>query len=133
MEQLTRLAVYYAPRPGAFAACAAEWLGWDMAAGQALAHTAEGLELHLPAGPARVGDKALAVLRPSDFTLTDHGIAASITKAVYLGSDLHLFAQPALGGPEIRITARDGAKAPQVGQAVHLAYDPKAVHLLEVA
>ncbi len=102
-------------------------------AGLAHARTAEGLQLRLPAGGAKVGDKALAVLRPSDFTLSDQGIAATVTKAVYLGSDLYLFAQPAVGGPEIRVTARDSAQAPQVGAVVHLAYDPAAAHVLEAA
>jgi hypothetical protein len=37
MHQMTRFAVYYAPRPGAFADCAAAWLGRDAATGQALA------------------------------------------------------------------------------------------------
>jgi hypothetical protein len=37
MQQMTRFAVYYAPRPGAFADCAAAWLGRDAATGQALA------------------------------------------------------------------------------------------------
>lgn len=36
MDQMKRLAVYYAPRPGAFASRAAEWLGRDAAAGHAL-------------------------------------------------------------------------------------------------
>lgn len=100
-------------------------------AGQALGRTVEGLELILPAGTAKAGDKALAILRPADFTLSDHGIAATVTKAVYLGADLHLFVQPAIGGPEIRVTARDSASAPKEGTAVHLAYDPAAPHVLE--
>jgi hypothetical protein len=29
MDQMKRLAVYYAPRPGAFAELASAWLGWD--------------------------------------------------------------------------------------------------------
>lgn len=33
MRQIIRFAVYYAPRPGAFATRAAEWLGWDAEAG----------------------------------------------------------------------------------------------------
>jgi spermidine/putrescine transport system ATP-binding protein len=101
-------------------------------AGQALARTAEGLELFLPQGTAKAGDKVLAVLRPADFTLSDHGIAATVTKAVYLGADLHLFVQPNAGGPEIRVTARDSALAPQAGAAVHLAYAPDALHVMEV-
>lgn len=36
MDQMQRFAVYYAPRPGAFATRANEWLGWDPATGQAL-------------------------------------------------------------------------------------------------
>lgn len=34
MTPMIRLAVYYAPRPGAFASCAASWLGWDPASGR---------------------------------------------------------------------------------------------------
>ncbi|MEZ5796534.1 MAG: ABC transporter ATP-binding protein [Paracoccaceae bacterium] len=102
-------------------------------AGRAVGRTAEGLEFLLPAGTARAGDRALAVLRPADFSLADQGIAATVTRAVYLGSDLHLFAQPAAGGPEIRVTARDSASAPQAGARVHLAYDPQAPHLVGAA
>ncbi len=36
MDQMTRYAVYYAPRPGEFADHAAAWLGWDAALGAAL-------------------------------------------------------------------------------------------------
>lgn len=36
MDQMKRFAVYYVPRPGALAACAAEWLGWDPASGATL-------------------------------------------------------------------------------------------------
>lgn len=35
MEKMKRFAVYYAPRPGAFADAAAAWLGWDAATGRA--------------------------------------------------------------------------------------------------
>jgi putative phosphonate metabolism protein len=44
MDQMKRFAVYYSPRPGAFAMAAAAWLGWDVAQGQALNHpVVEGL------------------------------------------------------------------------------------------
>ncbi|MCX7288377.1 MAG: DUF1045 domain-containing protein [Rhodobacterales bacterium] len=36
MDQLKRLAVYFAPRPGAFADQAAAWLGWDAVRGTTL-------------------------------------------------------------------------------------------------
>jgi Protein of unknown function (DUF1045) len=36
MDQIIRYAVYYAPRPGAFATRASEWLGWSAETGQAL-------------------------------------------------------------------------------------------------
>ncbi len=99
----------------------------------ALASTAEGLELALPVGTTKPGDRVLAVLRPADFVLSNQGIAAKVTKAVYLGSDLHIFAQPTAGGAEIRITARDSAAAPKPGDLVHLTYDPAAPHVLEAA
>ncbi len=34
MDQMKRLAVYYAPRPGPFATATAEWLGWDPVTGE---------------------------------------------------------------------------------------------------
>lgn len=36
MDQMKRFAIYYAPRPGAFAEAAAGWLGWDLARGRAV-------------------------------------------------------------------------------------------------
>lgn len=36
MEPMKRYAVFYAPRPGAFADAAAHWLGWDAQAGRTL-------------------------------------------------------------------------------------------------
>ncbi len=36
MDQFTRYAIYYAPRPGAFADATAQWLGWDAQAGRAV-------------------------------------------------------------------------------------------------
>ncbi len=36
MDRMKRFAVYYAPRPGAFADRTARWLGWDPVLGQAL-------------------------------------------------------------------------------------------------
>lgn len=36
MEQMKRYAIYYAPRPGEFAARAAKWLGWDAETGSPL-------------------------------------------------------------------------------------------------
>jgi spermidine/putrescine transport system ATP-binding protein len=100
---------------------------------RALARTAEGMELALPATGLRPGQQVTAVLRPADFSLAETGIAGTVTRAVYLGSDLHLFVQPQAGGVEIRVTARDGAGAPAAGQPVHLAYDHAAPHVLEAA
>jgi hypothetical protein len=46
MEQMKRFAVYYAPRPGAFAETAAAWLGYDVATGRAVEHpTIAGLDV----------------------------------------------------------------------------------------
>ena len=100
---------------------------------KALGLTAEGLSLTLPAGALRLGQTVTAVLRPADFALADRGIAGTVTRSVYLGSDLHLFVQPQGGGAEIRVTARDGAGAPEAGASVHLAHDPADVHVLEAA
>jgi spermidine/putrescine transport system ATP-binding protein len=99
----------------------------------ALAHarTAAGVPIALPAAGRRSGERLTAILRPADFSLGDSGIAGTVTRLVYLGSDLHLFVAPLAGGPEIRVTARDGMAAPEVGAEVHLAHDPARVHLLE--
>jgi spermidine/putrescine transport system ATP-binding protein len=96
----------------------------------ALARTTEGVELALPATGREIGERLTAILRPTDFSLADTGIAATVTRAVYLGSDLHLYVQPRAGGPEIRVTARDGDAA-ETGVQVHLAHDPARVHVLE--
>ena len=101
--------------------------------GKAVARTADGLELMLPSVGAQSGDKAIAAIRPADFTLSSNGIAATVTRAVYLGADLYLFVQPTSGGPEIRVTARDCASSPQAGDGVHLTYDPSLAHMLESA
>ena len=36
--EFKRFAIYYAPRPGAFAQAAAAWLGWDVETGQTVPH-----------------------------------------------------------------------------------------------
>ncbi len=98
----------------------------------ALARTAEGLPLHLPATGRTAGERVTAILRPADFTLSDSGIPGTVSRAVYLGSDLYLFIAPQAGGPDIRVIARDGAGFDE-GAAVHLAHDPARVHVLEGA
>lgn len=96
----------------------------------AVATTVEGIELALPSIGRQPGERVTAILRPADFTIAKAGIPATVTRAVYLGSDLHLFVQPQVGGPEIRVTARDGDAAEE-GAQVHLAHDPARVHVLE--
>jgi spermidine/putrescine transport system ATP-binding protein len=99
---------------------------------QALARTADGVGLHLPAAGRKPGEQVTAILRPADFTLGATGIPGLVTRAVYLGSDLYLFVQPDAGGPEVRVIARDGAGVDK-GAVVHLAHDPARVHVLEPA
>jgi spermidine/putrescine transport system ATP-binding protein len=90
--------------------------------------TDQGLTLSLPPG---ISDgPATAVLRPTDFALGAHGIPGRVTRAVYLGADLHLHVAPDGGGPEIGVLARDAANAPKHGDRVTLAYDPAAVHVM---
>jgi putative phosphonate metabolism protein len=59
MDQMKRYALYYAPRPGAFADRAADWLGWDAATGTARPQPAlPGLPVppaELTRDPARYG------------------------------------------------------------------------------
>jgi spermidine/putrescine transport system ATP-binding protein len=95
--------------------------------------TPQGLTLQVPNPPA---GRFTACLRPSDLRLADPGasgplIAGRMTKSVYLGADLHLYVQPAAGGSDLRVTARDSARAPGPGDEVWLTYDPSAVHVLE--
>ena len=99
---------------------------------EALARTAEGVDLRLPAAGRKAGEKLTAILRPADFTLGTVGIPGKVTRAVYLGSDLYLLVQPTSGGPEIRVIARDGAGVDE-GAQVHLSHDPARVHVLEAA
>ena len=98
--------------------------------GTALTRTAEGVDLLLPADGRRAGESLTAILRPADFTIAAQGIPGIVTRAVYLGSDLHLSVTPKVGGPDIRVTIRDGLGV-SVGTQVHLAHDPARVHVLE--
>jgi spermidine/putrescine transport system ATP-binding protein len=99
---------------------------------EALARTSEGVEMRLPSAGRKVGEQVTAILRPADFSLGATGIPGTVTRAVYLGSDLYFFVQPKAGGPEIRVIARDGAGFDE-GATVHLAHDPARVHVLETA
>ena len=99
---------------------------------EAVARTADGVELRLPAEARKRGEQVTAILRPADFTLGTAGIPGTVSRAVYLGSDLYVFVQPQAGGPEIRVIARDNAGLAE-GATVHLAHDPARVHVLEAA
>lgn len=96
----------------------------------ALTRTTEGVELLLPADGRQTGERLTAILRPADFTLAAQGIPGTVTRAVYLGSDLHLSVTPEAGGPDISVTIRDGLGV-GAGTHVHLAHDPARVHVLE--
>ncbi|MCX8996974.1 ABC transporter ATP-binding protein [Rhizobiaceae bacterium BDR2-2] len=92
--------------------------------------TQTGLALAVPAAGLSAGAKATAVLRPTDFTLAAAGLAGIVTRAVYLGADLHLRVAPEDGGPEIGVVARDSAAAPREGERVSLGYDAATVHVI---
>lgn len=83
MQQFKRYAVYFAPRPGPFADCANQWLGWDTAMGQPLAQPQlAGLPAPvaaLTADPAKYGFHGTirAPFRPAD-GLGQPQIAASV-------------------------------------------------------
>lgn len=55
MDQMKRFAIYYAPRPGAFADAAAQWLGWDLARGCAVAQPDVTGLAELTADPRKYG------------------------------------------------------------------------------
>ncbi|WP_322867651.1 ABC transporter ATP-binding protein [Aquicoccus sp. G2-2] len=90
-------------------------------AGQTLTMTADNLQ---------VGAPVTAAIRPTDFILGSTGIAGTVTRAVYLGADLHLKVAPETGH-EISVIARDTAHAPNEGDKVHLSFDPACAHLME--
>jgi spermidine/putrescine transport system ATP-binding protein len=98
----------------------------------ALTRTAEGVELLLPAEGRKAGESLTAILRPADFTIAAQGIPVTVNRAVYLGSDLHLSVTPEVGGPDIRVSIRDGLEVGE-GTRLHLAHDPASVHVLEGA
>ena len=52
---MKRFAIYYAPRPGAFAEAAACWLGWDLAQGHAVAQPDVATLAELTADPRKYG------------------------------------------------------------------------------
>jgi spermidine/putrescine transport system ATP-binding protein len=92
--------------------------------------TDHGLRLAIPGGRAE-GARVTAVLRPTDFTLGGAGISGVVTRAVYMGADLHLQIALQGGGPEIGVIARDTAAAPREGATVSVGFNPAAVHLME--
>ncbi|TGD64746.1 polyamine ABC transporter ATP-binding protein [Tabrizicola sp. WMC-M-20] len=98
----------------------------------ALARTAEGVEVLLPADGRKAGERLTAILRPADFTIAAQGIPGTVTRAVYLGSDLHLSVAPEAGGPDISVAIRDGLGVGE-GTRLHLAHDLARVHVLEDA
>lgn len=98
----------------------------------ALTRTADGVELLLPAEGRQAGERLTAILRPTDFAIAAQGISGTVTRAVYLGSDLHLSVTPVSGGPDIRVTIRDGLGIGE-GARIHLDHEPTHVHVLEGA
>lgn len=91
-----------------------------------------GLLLQVPAAGLVVGSKATAVLRPSDFTFDQTGIAGTVVNSVYRGSEIHLVFSPEGGGPTISVVAPDLPSTPQAGGRAVLAYDPASVHLMDI-
>jgi len=96
----------------------------------ATARTVEGLELRLPAEGLHLGQSVTVTLRPTDFMLSDRGIAATVIQSIYLGFDEHLFVQPKVGGPQLRVVARDGMQLPAQGATVFLHYDIGAIDVV---
>jgi spermidine/putrescine transport system ATP-binding protein len=88
--------------------------------------------LDVRAGALSSGQSVEAVLRPTDFTLSDHGLTGIVRDVIYLGADLHLKVLLE-NGPEVGVTLRDQGQAPGLGSRVHLAFDPDAIHILPEA
>ncbi|MDR6266179.1 ABC transporter ATP-binding protein [Roseobacter sp. N2S] len=105
----------------------------DIQNGVATAKTAQGMQLLVQAEGIVSGQTATVILRPSDFRFGGTGktLSGTVTREVYLGSDLHYLVLPDAGGEEIKVSARDDAGSPEVGAQVTLSYDPAVVHILE--
>ncbi len=93
--------------------------------------TEDGLTLDVAPQGRRKGETITAVLRPSDFQLADRGLAATVSKVIYAGSDVHLHVSPPKAGQLIFVTCHDGEGLPKVGDMVRLAHDPNDAHVLE--
>lgn len=81
MDQMKRFAIYYAPKPGAFADAAAAWLGWDLAQGAPVPQPAPDLPRRLAditAEPRKYGFHA--TLKPP-FRLADGTSPADLAQA----------------------------------------------------
>lgn len=101
MTDFQRFAVYYAPRPGDFAAATAAWLGWDAATGQAVDHPAlDGLPAPLADltraprkygfhGTIRAPFRLAADVRPADVTAACDDLARRCAPVRLDGLHLH--------------------------------------------
>ena len=79
MDQITRFAVYFAPRPGPFADKAAHWLGWDATIGTAVAQPDMPFDLaHVTQAPRKYGFHATlrAPFRPAPDLSADDVVGA---------------------------------------------------------
>jgi hypothetical protein len=99
MDQITRYAVYYAPRPGAFSDRASAWLGWDAAHGRTLPQPVLpglGDPAALTVDPRRYGFhgtirapfRAAEGLGPQDIGAAVAGLAARLAPVVCDGLQL---------------------------------------------
>lgn len=79
MDQMKRFAIYYAPRDGAFADAAAQWLGWDARTGQAVAQPEVPGLAAMSADPRRYGFHA--TIKPP-FRLREGSSAKDLARAL---------------------------------------------------
>ena len=75
------------------------------------------------------------VIRPTDLQVQDAhsscGFRGKITRVIYLGTDLHYYVQPAVGGQELLVVSRTDGSRRAPGDEVTLTYRPERAHVVE--
>ncbi|PXW84495.1 spermidine/putrescine transport system ATP-binding protein [Ruegeria sp. P4] len=104
--------------------------------GRILALTREGTKIWLSEETKRAkGDAATVVIRPTDLQVQDAhsscGFRGKITRVIYLGTDLHYYVQPAVGGQELLVVSRTDGSRRAPGDEVTLTYRPERAHVVE--
>ncbi|HET8893939.1 MAG TPA: ABC transporter ATP-binding protein [Gaiellaceae bacterium] len=87
----------------------------------------------IPVPPATRGRERIVVgIRPESLELADDGIAAEVEVVEEIGADAYVFCAAQLGGEEMKLVARSGAKAaPARGARISLRPVAEEAHLFD--